>query len=248
MMGKHSTELTFFLTAPHECNYIDDKEATSLFADPIYPKNKELYSILVENGFRRSGEHLYRPHCASCSECVPVRIPVNEFSPRRHQRRNIKQNQDVSVTETQACFNEEHFLLYERYLAARHKNSGMDNPTEENYRDFLWCDWSDTRLFEYRIDKKLIAVAVVDNLKNANSAVYTFFETEYASRGLGKYAILNMIETTKNEGKNWLYLGYWIASCQKMSYKIEYQPIECFLDNQWKRFQQLSSSNFAVSQ
>lgn len=246
-MGRPAKELTFFLTAPHKCNYIDDKEAVSLFADPLFKKNKELYTKLVGNGFRRSGEHIYRPHCRHCAECIAVRIPVNSFVPRRHQRRNIKQNQEVQIQETEAKYSEEHFLLYEKYLASRHKDSGMDNPTRENYQDFLWCDWSNTRLFEFRLKKRLIAIAVIDSLLDANSAVYTFFDTEYSNRGLGKYAILSMIDITKNEEKNWLYLGYWISSCQKMSYKTEYQPIECFLDNQWKRFYQISASDFAVN-
>jgi arginine-tRNA-protein transferase len=31
----------------------------------------------------------------------------------------------------------------------------------------------------------------------------------------------------------YLYLGYWIKQCQKMSYKTDYQPIELFIDNRW---------------
>ena len=82
-MDSQSQKLRFFLTTPHKCNYIDGQEATSLFADPLYPKDKPLYSMLVANGFRRSGEHLYKPHCVNCSECVPVRLPVEEFQYRR---------------------------------------------------------------------------------------------------------------------------------------------------------------------
>ena len=71
-MDSQSQKLRFFLTTPHKCNYIDGQEATSLFADPLYPKDKPLYSMLVANGFRRSGEHLYKPHCVNCSESRSV--------------------------------------------------------------------------------------------------------------------------------------------------------------------------------
>jgi arginyl-tRNA--protein-N-Asp/Glu arginylyltransferase len=34
-------------------------------------------------------------------------------------------------------------------------------------------------------------------------------------------------------GKRYVYLGYWIEDCQKMSYKKQYQPIELFEENSW---------------
>ncbi len=245
-MDNDSQYLRFFLTAPHECHYIEGNEATSLFADPLSPKNKLLYSSLVANGFRRSGEHLYRPHCANCQECIPARIPVETFSPRRHQKRAFKLNKDLSTTFTVAEFNTEHFELYRKYISTRHQDSDMNNPTEDSYQNFLWCKWSETRLVEYRLNEKLLAVAVIDELLDGCSAVYTFFDTDYATRSLGKYVILSLIKLTKELGLSYLYLGYWITGCQKMSYKTEYQPLECFLGNQWKCLEPLSSQNFAV--
>ncbi len=245
-MDNQSNKLRFFLTTPHQCNYLDNREATSLFADPLFPKNKKLYSMLVLNGFRRSGEHLYKPHCSHCSECVPVRIPVNEFCSRRNQRRTMKNNVDLEINCIAADFVPEHFSLYQKYLQARHSGGGMDNPTEDNYKDFLWCDWSDTSLYEFRLGTKLVAVTVVDSLTDGNSAVYTFFDPEYSKRSLGQFAILHLIEATRRQSKQWLYLGYWIAGAGKMKYKVDYQPLECFLDNNWKRFALPSSKNFAV--
>jgi leucyl-tRNA---protein transferase len=244
-MDNQSKKLRFFLTSPHSCNYLDNREATSLFADPLYPKNKEIYSALVANGFRRSGEHLYQPYCAECSECIPIRIPVNDFKMSRNQKRTWKKNQDLTVKIVNAEFNEEHFQLYTKYLSLRHPDGGMDNPSIKDYKNFLWASWSETRLFEFRLDKKLIAVAVVDQLKNAFSAVYTFFDPEFQQRSPGKYAILYLIEHTRQMSYSWLYLGYWIANCNKMKYKIEYQPVECFISEEWKNF---STLDFAVAQ
>jgi arginine-tRNA-protein transferase len=34
--------------------------------------------------------------------------------------------------------------------------------------------------------------------------------------------------------KPYVYLGYWIENCQKMSYKKKYQPIEFFKENSWE--------------
>jgi leucyl-tRNA---protein transferase len=247
-MDNQSQKLRFFITAPHSCNYLDNHEATSLFADPLFPKDKPLYSTLVANGFRRSGEHLYKPHCFGCSECVPVRIPVNEFKIRRNQKRTWKMNQDLTIEESRSDFQEEHFQLYKKYLSKRHPQGGMDNPSRDNYTDFIWASWSDTLLYEFRLDKKLIAVAVVDQLQDALSAVYTFFDPDLHQRSTGKFAILYLIELTKQTGYPWLYLGYWIAGCEKMKYKIEYQPIECFVDEEWKNLSALPFNSFAVTQ
>ena len=246
-MDHQEHKLRFYITSPHSCNYLDSRDATSLFADPLFPKNKSLYSALVANGFRRSGEHLYRPYCSTCSECIPVRIPVNDFNLRRHHKRKLKKNQDLVVRCLKTEFIEEHFQLYRKYLASRHPDGGMDNPTEDNYKDFLWASWSDTILFEFKLDKKVVAIAVVDQLKDGYSAVYTFFDPDYQNRGLGKYAILYLIEKTRQQNLSWLYLGYWIASCDKMKYKIDYQPIECFIDDEWKKFSTLATNDFAVS-
>jgi len=247
-MDNQAQKLRFFVTSPHPCNYLDDREATSVFADPYYPKDKALYSRLVANGFRRSGEHLYKPHCMGCSECVPVRIPVNEFKMRRTQKRSWKLNQDVKIDKTKAIFKEEHFQLYTKYQVQRHPNGGMDKSDRDDYIEFLLARWSETYLYEFWLDDKLIAVSVVDALEDAYSAIYTFFDPDYNKRGLGKFAILTLIEQSKLEGYSSLYLGYWISRCNKMKYKIEYQPIECFIDEEWKKFNTLSFNDFAVAQ
>ncbi len=246
-MDNQSHKLRFFITSPHPCNYLDDREATSVFADPYFPKDKQLYSRLVSNGFRRSGEHLYKPHCTGCSECVPVRIPVNEFKMRRNQKRTWKQNQDLSIEKSKAIFKEDHYQLYMKYQSERHPDGGMDNSDRDDYIDFLLARWSESYLFEFRLEGKLIAVSVVDALDNAYSAIYTFFDTDYKERSLGKFSILTLVEQSRLEGYTWLYLGYWISSCNKMKYKIEYQPMECFIDEEWKKFNTLSFNDFAVA-
>ena len=242
-----SHKLRFFITSPHSCNYLDDREATSVFADPYFPKDKALYSRLVSNGFRRSGEHLYKPHCMSCSECVPVRIPVNEFKMRRNQKRTWKINQDLRIEKSKATFKEDHFLLYQKYQSERHPNGGMDNSSRDDYIEFLLATWSDSYLYEFRLEDKLVAVSVVDELEDAYSAIYTFFDTDLQQRSLGKFAILSLIEQSKLDGFSSLYLGYWISSCDKMKYKIDYQPIECLIDEEWKKFNSLSFNDFAVA-
>jgi arginine-tRNA-protein transferase len=167
-------KLLLFATPAHECSYLPGSAATTLFVDPEFPNDPDVYTLLSRNGFRRSGEHVYRPNCPDCSACVPVRVPVEKFTPRRSQRRALRDNGDLRVVPRESGFCEEHFLLYSRYLGARHANGGMDNPTRKQYREFLLSSWADTLQYEFRLAGHLVAVAVTDHLVDGLSAVYTF--------------------------------------------------------------------------
>ena len=90
--------LKFYATQPHTCSYLPAEQATTLFLDPSQPMDVYVYADLSEMGFRRSGDHLYRPHCQYCNACVPARIPVDQFQPNRQQKRIFKRNADLQVT------------------------------------------------------------------------------------------------------------------------------------------------------
>lgn len=226
-------KLGFYATPPHQCSYLSEKEAITLFADPNFPKNVRLYSALMNYGFRRSGTHLYIPKCENCNACISLRIPVNEFFLTRKHKRILVKNEDVCVKEKPAEFNSRHFELYEKYLSARHPGGGMDNPTPESYMEFLTANWSETIFFEFSLNNNLIAIAVTDVLDDALSAVYTFYDPNFANRSLGKYAILFQIIHTQLLERKWLYLGYWIENCKKMQYKSEFKPQELFYNSAW---------------
>lgn len=234
MNGVRSDRLLLYATPPHECSYLDNCEAVTVFADPEHPKSPWLYSALAKQGFRRSGAHLYRPQCPNCDACESVRIPVNEFQPDRSQRRTMRKNADLSVRVLNQSFHQEHYELYARYVVQRHPGGGMDEPTEEKYEDFLLAPWCDTWLVEFRLDEVLMAVAVCDRLPDGLSAVYTFFDCSHDCRSLGANAILWQIEAARREGLEWVYLGYWIESCQKMSYKARYLPQQRYRGGQWR--------------
>lgn len=231
----HAQKLGFYATPPHDCNYLPGREAITLFADPRFPKNIRLYSALADCGFRRSGEHLYIPHCSNCSACVPVRVPVAEFRRSRSQNRAWRRNADLEITELPAEFRDEHFALYRRYLGARHAGGGMDSPTPESYLEFLAATWSKTVFYEMRLYGKLLAVAVADLMHDGLSAIYTYYDPEFCRRSLGRFAVLYEIEEARRRNFSWVYLGYWIRDCKKMSYKIEYRPLEYYIDNEWRR-------------
>lgn len=227
------THLKVFATHPHPCSYLDDQRATTLFIDPEATIDPATYSELAELGFRRSGPHIYRPQCENCNACIPARIPVENFKPKRSQRKIWNRNQDLLVESTDQINNEEYFQLYQSYINARHADGDMYPPSKEQYASFLTDDLGVTMFYGFRLNGKLVAVAVIDEMNNGLSAIYTFFDPIEDRRSLGSYVILWQIELAKKLHLPNVYLGYWIKECQKMSYKIDYRPLELYINGRW---------------
>jgi len=74
------------------------------------------------------------------------------------------------------------------------------------------------------------------------SAVYSFYDPAESSRSLGTFMILDLLDYTRHNGLEWLYLGYFVNGSQKMMYKSRFQPAEIFVGSQWQAYQDPSSS------
>ena len=225
--------LQFFQTQPHKCSYLGEQTATTVFLNPKQRIGKALYSQLSEYGFRRSGQHIYKPLCANCNACIPMRIPVQLFEPNRQQRRTIKRNQDLTVDIVSSIDTQEHYALYEYYINERHSDGDMFPPSREQFRGFLANEWQTTRYYEFRDQGRLIASSVADVMDNGISAIYTYFSPDEKRRSLGSFVILYLIEQSKKYHLPSVYLGYWIKASAKMHYKSAYRPLEIQNDGQW---------------
>ena len=231
--SKQSDRVQFFLTPKHPCSYLNRNNAQTLFFDPRCVITPEIYQTLTDEGFRRSGSHLYKPHCAGCNACIPSRVVVDAFEPRRSQRRVLKANEDVRVEIEEAQFSRRHYHLYERYISLRHADGDMYPASEDQYRSFLLSPWSQSVFLSIYQGNRLLSVAVTDRQDNGLSAIYTFFEPTEDKRSLGTLSILKQLELCRDLGLPYLYLGYWIRECQKMSYKTQFRPTELFVKSRW---------------
>ena len=227
------TSISLFLSQEHPCGYLDDKKAQSLFVHPGYPVTSSIYTQLIEQGFRRSGDEVYAPHCPHCSSCISVRLPVKKFKPSRSQKRCLSKNRATQVIVKPAVFEQAHYDMYLRYQAVRHSDSSMATVSPDEYLNFLGSSWCSTKFVEFSINNELAGVAVIDQFEQAWSAVYTFFEPKFNDYSLGVYAVLWQIEQVVRQQKEFLYLGFWIQACKKMAYKSDYQPLQLLIDKQW---------------
>jgi arginyl-tRNA--protein-N-Asp/Glu arginylyltransferase len=226
--------LQFYATAPYACSYLPDRLARSQVATPNHLIDTETYSQLVRLGFRRSGAFTYRPYCDHCQACVPVRVPVREFTPNRSQRRCVKEHATLAVTRRELAFDARHYELYVRYQRSRHPGGGMDEDSREQYRQFLLHSNIATELLEFHEDGALRMVSLVDRLADGLSSVYTFFDPDVPRASFGTYSVLLQIQQCRDAGLPHLYLGYWISESRKMAYKASFRPIESWIGGRWR--------------
>ncbi|PKO53409.1 MAG: arginyltransferase [Betaproteobacteria bacterium HGW-Betaproteobacteria-2] len=232
-------KIQFYVTAPYSCGYIHGRLAQSLIAAPHHLIDARTYSGLIQLGFRRSGKFAYRPHCENCSACIPVRIPVAEFTASRNQRRAEKQHRNLSATIMPVGYSEEHFKLYQAYQLARHSEDNAEQDTVEQYRNFLVQSNVETMLVEFRLDGMLKMVSVVDIVTDGISAVYTFYDAADTNSSYGTYSILWLVNWALQLEKPYLYLGYWISESRKMAYKQNFAPLEALKDGEWRPIEDL---------
>ncbi|MGF1474480.1 MAG: arginyltransferase [Geminicoccaceae bacterium] len=221
------------------CPYLEGREERRLVtrleaSDPPYR-----HDDLVHAGFRRSQGFAYRPACPSCTACVPVRIPAQDFRWSRTFRKIRNRNADLTISINPPVATEEGFELFRRYLGSRHADGGMADMTREDYRDLVETTPVKTRLVEFRDPNgTLIAVSLTDEVMSGLSGVYKFYEPEADHRSLGTYTVLWHVMHAVQIDKPYVYLGYWIKACRKMTYKARFQPLEALFKGRWHRMEQ----------
>lgn len=227
-------KIQFYVTAPYSCGYLSNKLAQSLIATPQHLVDGPQYSALIQQGFRRSGKFVYRPHCENCNACIPVRLPVDDFQSSRSQKRAYKNHQALNVSVSPLSFDEAHFDLYKAYQLARHEGNEKEE-TVEQYRNFLVQSNVNSLSISFTLNGVLKIVSVVDLVEDGVSAVYTFYNCTDTKASYGTYSIMWLIDWCKHLKLPYLYLGYWIKNSQKMAYKENFIPQEALIDCEWQK-------------
>ncbi|MEM8844969.1 MAG: arginyltransferase [Pseudomonadota bacterium] len=227
-------KLKLYQSTAYSCPYIPSNTAHHHTTDPAQSLSKDIYSQLINLGFRRAGSRIHRPNCLNCKQCISLRIPVLGFQATRTQKRSLTKNEDLNVKIINSPDHSKYYDLYNNYIISKHPESDSMHDAIDTFDNFLFSDWSETFAIEYRLpSSELVCVSICDPLKQGWSAVYTFYNISYSQRSLGVFSILKQIELLHRQNLDYLYLGYWIEDCEKMNYKTQFKPCEGFTNNQW---------------
>lgn len=188
-------------------------------------------------GFRRSQNILYRPACADCNACKPVRIPIASFKFRRSHKRILARNRKLHSCIRPAKARREQYDLMMRYISQRHGGGGMENMTMQDYAAMVEQPGGRPHIVEYYSgdmeDAPLAAFSLIDQLADGVSLIYSAYDPDLAKNSIGKFVILDHIRKLKKawaaypaQPLRYVYLGYYIEQSKKMRYKAEFTPLE----------------------
>ncbi len=232
----------FFVTAPAPCPYVPGRTERKVFAELKGGGAVEMSEALGRIGFRRSQNVVYRPSCDFCQACVSMRVMAPMFAPTASQKKLLRRHADLEVSACEPWATAEQWALLRRYLAVRHPQGGMAAMDAHDYADMVEQTPVDTVVVEYREPSsdgqpgRLVGCCLTDKQSDGLSMIYSFYEPDSVTRrGLGSFIILDHIIRAGDAGLPYVYLGYWIDDCDRMSYKKSYQPAEALIAGIWKR-------------
>jgi leucyl-tRNA---protein transferase len=225
----------FYRTSTLACPYLPEQRERKLITELAGRDARSFYDDLCRAGFRRSHHLAYRPSCAGCNSCVPVRVAVARFADGRSTRRIRKLNADLAAGPVALRATAEQYRLFARYERSRHADSEMAAMTFGDYRAMIEDSPIETRLIEFRdAGRALVGGCLIDVVDDGYSAVYSFFDPTALRRSLGTFMVLWLVDDARAESLPFVYLGYWIAESDKMSYKTRFRPLEALGGNGWQ--------------
>jgi arginine-tRNA-protein transferase len=180
-----------------------------------------LLDLRLEAGWRHFGEKFFRYnfalHGGVLCGVVPLRLPVDSFTPSKSQRRLWRRNAEL----TTRLIPTRHCAEYDR-LFERHKVRFTDH-VPDSLRDFLSLEPASTPCpnfaLEVHLDGQLVAVSFIDIGEETSSSVYGIFDPDHGGRSLGIFTLLLEIEHARRLGKQYHYLGYAYTVPSAYDYK-----------------------------
>jgi len=237
---KHSPILDtrfFFTTEPLPCPYLPNRTERRVVTELLGREAILLHNSLAAVGFRRSHNIAYSPACPECQACQAVRIVVKNFEVSRSRSRLLKKNKDLLAKSVFLKATPEQFELFVAYQEIRHSDGAMSKMDFRSYQSLVEDTPVDTELIEFRLaDQSLVAVCLLDKVDNGLSAVYSFYHPSLVSRSLGTFMVLWLAQNARILGLDYVYLGFWVDGCAKMSYKEKFQPLEVWTIDGWRAF------------
>jgi arginine-tRNA-protein transferase len=172
-------------------------------------------------GYRHFGEIFFRPLCKHCRRCISIRIPVRQFLPSKSVRRLFNRNKHLKVTLEKPVSTLGSFELYNQ-----HKKR-FKRQIYESYNLYVksfFHPFKFNHMLSIKEGSRLVALSHLDITANTMSAVYCYFDENYARFSPGKFSVYKEIEIARERGIQWLYLGYYVPGNRHTQYKLQFKP------------------------
>jgi len=215
------------IAGPEPCPYLDgisSSTETMLMTGVTVAELDEL----LERGWRRFGPVYFRPVCATCDECVSVRVPVSTFRPSLNLKRVLRRGAHLRLEVGEPVVDEVRLALYRRWHESREEERGWkpDRIGIESYAMQFCFPHAAAREFSYWEEQDLVAVGIADETQRALSAVYCYYDPERAHLSLGTLNVLRALDYARHRCLAHVYLGYRVEGCTSLRYKGRFQPQE----------------------
>jgi len=219
---------TDFCSLDYDCAYLPGKSVRMAYKY-VSRSNSVFNSAVVQRGWRRFGNYYFYPICKDCNECKSLRIDVKNFKPSKSQRKAIKRNKNTKIIIQKPSVTSKHIQLYNKYhrwKANKDNWRAKDITPNEYYENFAEGPYDFGKEVLYIVDDKLVGVDLIDIIEDGISAIYFYYDPDYADLSLGVYSLLKQIEFAKILKKDWIYLGYWVDGCKAFEYKRNFKPLQ----------------------
>lgn len=209
------------------CAYLPNEVASLEHRIALDVSPEELESWLAR-GWRRFGPDYFRPVCASCDACIPVRIDVEAFEPSASQRRVWKRASDFQVLFGAPEVDEARLSLFRSWHKNRSHLRGWEGQEllPEHYRMQFAFPHPAARELTFYDGDRLVGVSICDETPHSLSAAYFFYDPAYAKHSLGTLNVLSLIAIAREASKKHLYLGFLVSACDSLKYKQRFAPLE----------------------
>ena len=230
-MNKANTQLhpdsTDFCMLDYPCAYLPDKSVRMNYRH-IEHASKDFVTAVIQRGWRRFGKYYFHPICQGCDACKSLRIQADTFSPRKSQRRVIKKNTETKIIIQRPSLSKAHIELYNRYHAWKSRKDQWRHreiSQKEYFENFVDGAHDFGREVLYYAGDTLIGVDLIDIVNDGISAIYFYYDPEYAHLSLGTYSLIKQMDLAKQMGLPYIYLGYWVDGCKAFAYKENFKPL-----------------------
>lgn len=213
------------------CPYIQGEKEQHEFFFTALLEDVEL-DYLLNKGWRKFGQFVFRPVCPNCQKCIPLRVDLKKFKLSKNQTKFIKRSKGngLDIKFSPLIFRRRHFQIYYDHGRHRFRDSidGTIINNEDLFKDTFYRFTGTQVLSEVFLDGKVIAFGILEQSNDGLSSVYFCYDPKFEKLGLGHYGALNEILYAKELGLSYYYLGYWIEENSFMKYKARYAPHELY--------------------